>query len=296
MHQLPEKRKGYTRTAEDLKNTYGLGRSMGKKALSAMEMEELVTKERKKAYKESVLDGVKYFAKQYRNVESQFARKIEDKSLQLVNDEKKFKGWENEAAEYYNKMKKYEFEANFANRYERDRIENISTPKVENTIEVYSGNFFEDRKDAIIEALNNAPKSEKRTENLNTVASLEEYALKHLWAVQDYKGLRQISARAYADHCKDTHNALIECLNTINSIAREHHVTPLTFRDFETNEYYYDKKEDPAEFTDARAEYDRAIVEKYCEKAFSSIGDTRDNLLTTEVASSIAEFHRLGED
>jgi len=284
-------------TPEEMRERNRLRKAqLGKTTLDIVKIEDQITKERKKTYKESVLDNVKYFAKQYRQVEYQFMNKIKDKSLQLIDNEKDFKVWENEAAECYNKMKENEIEANFTSQYERDRVEDISILEVANTIEVYSGHFFEKRKDDIIEAIENNPESKERAENLDIVTSLEKYALEHVWAVRDYKGLRSVSAKAYADNCRNTHNALIDRLNRINSIAREHNVTPLTFRNFETNEYYYNKKEDFGGFTDARAEYDRATVEKYCENAFSSIGDTRDNLLTAEVASSVADFHRLGED
>lgn len=42
---------------------------LGRKTLHVVKIDDQIARERKKAYKESVIDNVKYFAKQYRQVE-----------------------------------------------------------------------------------------------------------------------------------------------------------------------------------------------------------------------------------
>ncbi|MDO4889339.1 MAG: hypothetical protein Q4A25_01430 [Candidatus Saccharibacteria bacterium] len=247
--------------------------------------------EAKKILKAEALDDVKFFAKEYRNIENNFSQIISKKAL--WKNETEFKIWENDAAEAYEKMKSAEDDAGLlSNRFERDRVENISQPKVENTIEVYSGHFYETRSEALVEKLKNEPNSE---ETIEKVGSLHEYAAKHVEAVRN-RELRATDVETWNRNCRKTHNELINLLNDINWIAKERNLTPLTFRNFETNDYYYDRGKDIGGYTDARAEYDRAIVEKYCETAFSNLGGAREETLTPEVATSILDFHRLGED
>lgn len=245
-----------------------------------------------KILKKEALDDVKFFAKEYRDIENGFSKEANKKPL--WKNEAEFKIWENDAKNAFEKMKSAESDADLlsGNRFERDRIENISQSKVENTIEVYSGHFYESRSKALIEKLKEKPGSE---EDIEKVGSLHEYAAKHVEAVRD-RSLRATNVESWNRNCRKTHNDLINLLNEINWLAKEYNVTPLTFRNFETNDYYYDRSKDPGGYTDARAEYDRAIVEKYCETAFSNLGGAREETLTPEVATSVLDFHRLGED
>lgn len=251
-----------------------------------------IAMEANKILEKEALDDVKFFAKEYCNIERNFSEESKRKSL--WKNEKEFKIWEDDAREAFDKMKSAEENAGLLTmkkQHERNRIENISQTKVEDTIEVYSGHFYESRSEALIEKL----KSENNEEAIEKVGSLHEYAAKHVEAVRD-KNLRATNVEAWNRNCRKTHNELINLLNDINWLAKGRDLTPLTFRNFETNDYFYNKNDDIGGYTDARAEYDRAIVEKYCETAFSNLGGAREETITPEVATSILDFHRLGED
>ena len=74
----------------------------------------------------------------------------------------------------------------------------------------------------------------------------------------------------YQNKRREAHNNLIRHLNYMNDLARKYGVRPFTFRNFETNDFAYSEKLDVGGHTNARADYDRSIVEAYCRIAFSS--------------------------
>ena len=82
----------------------------------------LVAIEAKKLLKKESLDDVKFFAKEYRNIESSFSKEINRKPLWKTEDE--FKIWENDAKYAFEKMKSAENDADLLsdNRFERDSI------------------------------------------------------------------------------------------------------------------------------------------------------------------------------
>lgn len=236
---------------------------------------------------ESAREDVKFWARQYENTERSFISKN-------IKDEKEFKIWENDAKDAFDKMKKAEFDAEYTNRYEVDDVERIAGVEPSKTIEAQSGRYYDERNRRIVETIRKNENEEEREQDLKTVYSLHMLVAGHIGAIMDYSSRRE-DPTAYNSLRRMAHNRLISGLNEINHIAEKYNAERLVFRDFETNDFMYDKTRDRNGETNARAEYDRSIVESYVRMAFSSdfkSAERERNI--TESDSIVARFH--GED
>jgi len=235
---------------------------------------------------ESAREDVKFWAGEYERVERTFTSKE-------IEDEKEFKVWENDAKEAFDKMKKAEGDAEYTNKYEIDDAERLAKVDPSKTIEAQSGKYYDERNRKIVEAIRSS-ENEDSAKDLDTVYNLHMLVASHIGAIMDYSNKKEDTA-IYNSNRRAAHNRLIRGLNDINHIAEKYNVDRLVFRDFETNDFNYDKFRDKNGETNARAEYDRSIVESYARMAFSRDFKAAENEKNiTESDSIVARFH--GDD
>ncbi len=199
---------------------------------------------------------VKFWAGEYRDIERDFANKEYGRI-----PENEFSIWEKEAKGYYDKMKQAADEEGL-NRYERDRVEQLAVVRPHETIESYSGNFYDERRDRLMNAI---PKDSPDYVDAQKFPML---VMEHLSKQYDFE-TRSFDAAVYQARRTRAHNDMIRGLNHLNHLAEKYGTERFTFRDFETNDFRYDKEFDRTGETNARAEYDRGTVEDYARAAFS---------------------------
>lgn len=198
------------------------------------------------------------------------------------------------------KMKEAEYDACYASKYEKDREERIGAANSNMTVEVYAGNFYDERKNALKQKILQNENPEERDAELKILGDLYDKVCSHIEAERDFE-LKNKDVDSYNDARKNAHNSLITNLNQINALADEYGVRRLTFRNFLTNDdKNYDKSLDIYRDTDARYEYDRSSVEKYMRIAFAEEYRKAERDGTLKVDSSTisktAYFHNMGED
>ncbi len=254
--------------------------SLGEMTVLASKLEEISIKEKR--------EDVKHWSDEYKDIEQTFAKKE-------IKNAKEFEIWEDDAKHAFDKMKDAELYSDFQDRYERDAFEKLSKCDPSETIEAKSGQYYRERNEAIIEAIKQNPNNEEKESELKTVHGLHMLVAGHIQAIMDYEA-RGSSPEAYNAHRKNAHNSLISGINKINHIAEKYGTKRLIYRDFETNDFLYDKSKDAYGETNARAEYDRSIVEAYTRYAFSRDYEQaeKENNITTNRDSIISMFH--GED
>lgn len=243
-------------------------------------------------YREQKIDrareDVKYWADDYKDVETQFAK-------HEIKNQAEFERWEEDAAHAFKKMREAESDSLFESRYERDDLERISNTLPPETIEAKSGDYYDERNLAILEAVRKNEDKDEREKELESIYSLHQLVARHIQAIMDYES-RGSDPVIYNMHRRMAHNNLIRGLNNINRIADKYGVKRLIFRDFETNDFTYESHKDRHGETNARAEYDRSSVEAYVRRAFSRDFNKaeKENNITTRRDSLVAMFH--GDD
>lgn len=222
--------------------------------------------------KERVLKGedwkkdVIFWAEEYRSVEQQYAnRKARDERMSYEEFEK----WEEDARYNYRRMREASNAVNFGSRYEQDKAERMGDLLAEDSIEAGAGDFYQRRVRALNEAIRVSDAPDKE-EDLRASDELYRFVGEHIYYTYDFE-TRKANIDYYKINRQKAHNALINHINGMDDIARKYGVKPFTFRNFATNSFAYNKCLDIGGHTNARIEYDRATVEAYCRRAFSTL-------------------------
>ena len=229
------------------------------------------TRKRDKAIGETALEenwrveSVANWAGYYHDTERAFLKHRKHVSRPEYED---LEEWEDHAAISFNNMQKSEKGAHFPSRYERDRVERIGTLDPDESIEGYSGIFYQRRQRALNRAIEDSDNEDKE-KDIHAGEDLYRLVNEHLYYEHDYD-TRQMDPKYYQSKRRAAHNALINHLNHMNDLARKYGVRPFTFRNFEDNDFPYSEKLDIGGYTNGRAEFDRSAVEAYCRNAFSS--------------------------
>lgn len=210
-------------------------------------------------------ERLEQWSKDYRDTEVAFMKRKKDHYMMYEEFEK----WEDDIAYTYERMKELEPAASDGSRYKRDDIEQIGSIDPRNTIEAEAGYYYKPRQNALIRAIESSD-SDTKTMDLETVGLLYQFAGVHIYYERDFDTKRTDLA-TYNENRRKAHNDLINQLNSINDLARRYHVRPLTPRNFEDNSFVYNKEKDMYRNTDSRTDYDRTIVETYCQNAFSAL-------------------------
>jgi hypothetical protein len=250
---------------------------------------------REQEFVERRREDTRHWARYYVGAEQAFDRRVKANKI----SETEFMKWEDEVGGAFFKMKEAEYDACYTSKYEKDREERIGAVNSNMSVEVYAGNFYEERTEILKQKILENPNPKERDAQLKILGDLPDKVCSHIEAERDFD-LKKIDGRAYLSARKDVHNSLIRNLNEINKLADNYGVRRLTFRNFLTNDDRYDEYKDIYLDTDGRYEYDRSSVEKYMRIAFADLYDQAENDGTLRVApnkqSKTAYFHSLGED
>lgn len=215
-----------------------------------------------KSPEEEAREQVEFWAGEYRFTEAAFSRR---KNKKLSYEE--FQKWESDAGYNYKRLKESEPYAGYKDRYERDRSERISTTPGD-SIEAYAGEFYLRRNRALLSAIESSESETAKTDN-DIVTSFYSSVAEHIYYKYDHED-RSFDPMRYQMNRRDAHNRMINHLNAINGLCERYGVERFTLRNFETNDFVYDRDKDPMGYTDQRADCDRTIVEEYVTRAFSS--------------------------
>lgn len=220
---------------------------------------------------EAAREDVEYFSQLYRDVTSDFAREKKRKG-RIGYDE--YLKWEEDAAQSFSKMKAAEYDAKYDNIYDLDAAERLSVNDGENSIEAYAGNFFDERRNLLMEAIDKNTNRAEAAKDILTLGGLHQLVAEYVNARADHE-LSRTDSKAYRDKRQDAHNRVIDRINELNELAEKYGVTRLTFRNFVGNargpysEGQYDRRKDYRGYSNGRAEYDRSVVETYIWLAFT---------------------------
>lgn len=220
---------------------------------------------------EAAREDVEYFSQLYRDVTSDFAKEKKRKG-RIGRDE--YLKWEEDAAQSFSKMKAAEYDAKYDNIYDLDTAERLSVNDGKNSIEAYAGNFFDERKKLLMEAIDKNTNRAEAAKDILTLGSLHQLVAEYANARADYE-LSRTDNEAYNNKRQGAHNCVIDRINELNELAEKYGVRRLTFRNFVGNargpysKGQYDHHKDYFGYSDGRAEYDRSAVETYIWLAFA---------------------------
>lgn len=197
-------------------------------------------------------------------------------------------------------MKEAEYDACYTSKYEKDREESIGAVNYHMSVEVYAGNFYYERKNALKQKILQNENLEERDKHLKILGDLHDKVCAHIECKRDFE-LKSKDVDAFDEARKNAHNSLIRNMNQVNNLADEYGVRRLTFRNFLINdEKNYNKAYDIYRDTDARYDFDRSSVEKYTMIAFADLYKKAETDGTLKVdpskVSKTAYFHNMGED
>lgn len=213
---------------------------------------------------------VSWLAQEYLSSESDFIKYGYNRLDTMSYEE--FSKWEDDASVYFEEMTKEASKLRL-NRYQRDYLEHIkSTITPWQSIEACSGKWYYLRQAALVNAIDQSNDPNKNAD-LSAIDDTYRHVGEHLYYLHDTDERDVYKRRAEQ---RSAHNRLINHLNHLNDLARKYGVRPLTFRNFEDNDFIYYRSLDKDGCTDARAEYDRGSVEGYFRRAFSSDYDKAD--------------------
>lgn len=237
-----------------------------------------------------------HWARYYVGAEQAFDRRVKANKI----SETEFMKWEDEVGGAFFKMKEAEYDACYTSKYEKDREERIGAVNSNMSVEVYAGNFYNERKNALKHKILQNENLEERDAHLKILGDLYDRVCTHIECKRDFK-LKSKDVAAFEDVRKNAHNSLIRNMNQINNLADEYGVRRLTFRNFLINdEKDYDKAYDIYLDTDSRYDFDRSSVEKYTMIAFADVYKKAETDGTLKVdpskVSKTAYFHNMGED
>lgn len=234
---------------------------------------------------ESAREDVVFWSDEYKDIELAFSKR-------QIKDLGEFELWEGDAKNAFDSMEAAEKNAEFRDRYEKDYTEKLSRVAAVDTIEAHSGEYYDERNNAILEVIRRNENAEEREADLKDVYSLHQLVAGHITAIMDYE-TRNNDPMIYNSNRRIAHNRLIRGLNKINHIAEKYGEKRLVFRDFIPNDFAYSELQDKNGETNARAEYDRSIVEAYVRNAFSRDFEQaeREDHDTPRSASITAKFH-----
>ena len=241
-------------------------------------------------------EDTRHWARYYVGAEQSFDRRVKANKI----SETEFMKWEDEVGGAFFKMKEAEYDACYTSKYEKDREERIGAVNSNMSVEVYAGNFYNERKNALKHKILQNENLEERDAHLKILGDLYDRVCAHIECKRDFK-LKSKDVAAFDDARKNAHNSLIRNMNQINNLADEYGVRRLTFRNFLINdEKDYDKAYDIYLDTDSRYDFDRSSVEKYTMIAFADVYKKAETDGTLKVdpskVSKTAYFHNMGED
>lgn len=237
-----------------------------------------------------------HWARYYVGAEQAFDRRVKANKI----SETEFMKWEDEVGGAFFKMKEAEYDACYTSKYEKDREERIGAVNSNMSVEVYAGNFYYERRNALKQKILQNENLEERDAHLKILGDLYDRVCTHIECKRDFK-LKSKDVGAFDEARKNAHNSLIRNMNQINNLADEYGVKRLTFRNFLINdEKNYNKAYDIYRDTDARYDFDRSSVEKYTMIAFADLYKKAETDGTLKVdpskVSETAYFHNMGED
>ena len=251
---------------------------------------------REQEFVERRREDTRHWTRYYVGAEQAFDRRVKDNKI----SETDFMKWEDEVGGAFFKMKEAEYDACYTSKYEKDREERIGAVNSNMSVEVYAGNFYNERKTALKQKILQNENLEERDAHLKILGDLYDRVCTHIECKRDFK-LKSKDVAAFDDARKNAHNSLIRNMNQINNLADEYGVRRLTFRNFLINdEKDYDKAYDIYLDTDSRYDFDRSSVEKYTMIAFADLYKKAETDGTLKVdpskVSKTAYFHNMGED
>lgn len=251
---------------------------------------------REQEFVERRREDTRHWARYYVGAEQAFDMRVKDNKI----SETEFMKWEDEVGGAFFKMKEAEYDACYTSKYEKDREERIGAVNSNMSVEVYAGNFYNERKTALKQKILQNENLEERDAHLKILGDLYDRVCTHIECKRDFK-LKSKDVAAFDDARKNAHNSLIRNMNQINNLADEYGVRRLTFRNFLINdEKDYDKAYDIYLDTDSRYDFDRSSVEKYTMIAFADLYKKAETDGTLKVdpskVSKTAYFHNMGED
>lgn len=252
---------------------------------------------REQEFVERRREDTRHWARYYVGAEQAFDRRVKANKI----SETEFMKWEDEVGGAFFKMKEAEYDACYASRYEKDHEERIgiSTDTKLMTVEIYAGNFYQERKEALGQKILENENVAEREEHSKIFKELHKKNGLHIQSKTDFE-TKNYDVSAYDEHRRNAHNSLILKLNELNKLADYYGVRRFTFRNFLINGGDYDEHADIFKDTDARYESDRSMVEGYMRRAFEQDykDAEKDGTLRTSLSnqSKTAYFHNLGED
>ena len=213
-----------------------------------------------------------WFANETREIQQQFGRYLDQNQDFREAD---FLRWEDDFKYNYQRMDEniYKMNASFDD-YAEIAVKSIAYPgsghekDLKKTIEAQSGNFFYERRNALIRAIKDSSSSDdQKSEDLAKIDDFVIAVQKHI----SFKYMPKTEISRYGSERYDSmrtsiHNDTIKKLNGLNDLCNSYSVRPLTPRKFCPSDIKEPSSQTPAEVTIMN--YDRHIVEEYYALAF----------------------------
>lgn len=228
--------------------------------------------ERKKA---SELPSIEIFSENIKDLELGFAEQLQksQKRGEKEMPKKEFLYWEQELRDEWLRLEKsfdragiydYKEQARLSDSLIPNSYRGVDSPNVFKTIEAQSGNFYDDRRFELLQAINNSDDPEKEKDK-EVIREFAGKVFAHVDYVNTDNRFSDVNeGRSYDISRTAIHDDAIRCLNRLNDLAEKYGTTRFTPRNFWTS----DKRSEEVREAKDRAIYDRDIFEAYYYYAF----------------------------
>jgi hypothetical protein len=221
-------------------------------------------------------EDIEYFSERAIEIERSFGKRIRN----LSEDSKKmsmaeFEKWENEYSIYYDSLQRKAYAAYENDRqYFDDMAKAVVYPgsgresELRTTIEAQAGNFYDERRSALLNAIKASNYSDDvKAEDGKVLDNFANAVYFHL----DLKGMSRDEVEDYGfERYESTrtmvHNNAIKLLNKLNFLSEKYGTKAFTMRDFMPSDRVERKMQTQSQSIIMRA--DRDIVEEYYAMAF----------------------------
>ena len=212
-------------------------------------------------------EEVNFFASDIRDTEKAFQSQLERSASrgEPYIPSKEFERWEDIVADDWRLLQERASIGNMSSDAEAKAESPMFTAiDPAHTIEAQAGHFFDDRKDALLDAIRSTDTPTK-DQDLEIIRKFPALVGAHL----DYRYMSMSEAAEYGESYDRlrtaAHNDVIDGLNSLNDLAHKYHTRSFTPRDF-----WNSRNPNQTPSIGNRMSYDRHVVEEYCTYAFAS--------------------------
>ena len=222
----------------------------------------------------NAVDEVKFWSNEYNTAEAQFAKYTKAISPN-ARDEESYRAtvakYENDIAYDWQRLEEATNKAMtdrlIRSAYELADTQGLGIVAPDETIEAATGVFYDERMSALSQKILAQEQNDITVADQSVLRQTWRKVMDYIEASTDYDFLHR-DYNSYQNARRTCHNNMIRQLNDLNHLAEKYGTTRFTPRDFMTNDFHYNQRQDRNSRLNNRANYDRESVLAYFRTVF----------------------------